>query len=358
MESGGGDLTSVVLEQSPSPKSNPTAVNSSNTDTLMSQTSAPFSTSHAIQFYAQQVFSRLSLLGDFLASRPVPPESAKDSPTNAGSLESAYVCFGKCVQQSPSLKMSVVFSQLTMDLGLPPSKLDWPRSGMLVSGRFYRLRTLAPLTSENGSGSSALTNWPSARKEDGESCGNHPGAVDSLTGAMKAQWAWPTPTKQDGENNGAPSQFDRNSLPLNAAVKNWPTHTNSTMTPQDQVQAMFAGNSKNRPKYQDAVMDLSGPPPKDSGQADREKPSMPGNPQEQLWATPRSGKVTDENQEAWQKRKDAGADCTPPLTLQAKQGGAGKLNPTWTESLMGLPLNWTQIPRKFKNPTARTGSKR
>jgi site-specific DNA-cytosine methylase len=30
---------------------------------------------------------------------------------------------------------------------------------------------------------------------------------------------WPTPTTQDAANDGGPSQFERNSLPLNAAVK-------------------------------------------------------------------------------------------------------------------------------------------
>tara|TARA_R110000751_G_scaffold304328_1_gene419751 strand:- start:495 stop:713 length:219 start_codon:yes stop_codon:yes gene_type:complete len=29
---------------------------------------------------------------------------------------------------------------------------------------------------------------------------------------------WPTPTVQDASNNGGPSQFRRNSLPLNAQV--------------------------------------------------------------------------------------------------------------------------------------------
>lgn len=33
----------------------------------------------------------------------------------------------------------------------------------------------------------AAKSWPSPRSEDSESCGNHPGATDSLTGAMK-QW--------------------------------------------------------------------------------------------------------------------------------------------------------------------------
>jgi hypothetical protein len=34
---------------------------------------------------------------------------------------------------------------------------------------------------------------------------------------------WPTPTVQDASNDGGPAQFERNSLPLNAAVKLWPT---------------------------------------------------------------------------------------------------------------------------------------
>lgn len=37
------------------------------------------------------------------------------------------------------------------------------------------------------------------------------------------QKTWPTPTKQDGENDGGPSQFNRNTPPLNAVVKTWPT---------------------------------------------------------------------------------------------------------------------------------------
>lgn len=46
--------------------------------------------------------------------------------------------------------------------------------------------------------------------------GEHPGMTDPrhLTGAAML----PTPTVQDGKNNGAPSQHERNSLPLNAVV--------------------------------------------------------------------------------------------------------------------------------------------
>jgi hypothetical protein len=43
--------------------------------------------------------------------------------------------------------------------------------------------------------------WPTPRSEDSESCGNYPGAVDSLTGATR-QWA--TPNARDVLNPGSP----------------------------------------------------------------------------------------------------------------------------------------------------------
>lgn len=47
----------------------------------------------------------------------------------------------------------------------------------------------------------------------------------TLSMAVQERTMWPTPTVQDSSNDGGPSQFDRNSLPLNAAVKRWPTPT-------------------------------------------------------------------------------------------------------------------------------------
>jgi hypothetical protein len=44
--------------------------------------------------------------------------------------------------------------------------------------------------------------------------------------AEHEQRMWPTPTVQDGKNNGGPSQWERNSDPLNVAVQRvgmWPT---------------------------------------------------------------------------------------------------------------------------------------
>jgi hypothetical protein len=107
------------------------------------------------------------------------------------------------------------------------------------------------------------------------------------------------------------------------------------------------------------------------GRVVHQSPNIHGNRPES-WATPRSGKVTDENQETWALRQAKGDVATMPLTLQAKlwrtpsvaeeknqahsqqiylqnQVGAtpklgetsGKLNPRWVETLMGLPVGWT-----------------
>jgi hypothetical protein len=57
--------------------------------------------------------------------------------------------------------------------------------------------------------------------------------------------------------------------------------------------------------------------------------------------TPRASKVTNETEEAWQIRKNAGKVHTPPLALAVAAGG--QLNPTWVEFLMGWPLLWTSM---------------
>jgi hypothetical protein len=92
------------------------------------------------------------------------------------------------------------------------------------------------------------------------------------------------------------------------------------------------------------------------------------------WATPRSGKTTDENPETWAARQAKGDVATMPLTAQVKcwpticagdyrtpptnsgisgqtimpssehalpKAAGGKLNPRWVETLMGLPVGWT-----------------
>ncbi len=109
--------------------------------------------------------------------------------------------------------------------------------------RICALRAKARRTSDNG-----FTGWPTPRAEDSESTGAHRGVPDTLTSASRlAGWGtprinagtlsettemppsgamarlelqvilagWSTPTVQDAANNAGPSQWDRNTWPLN-----------------------------------------------------------------------------------------------------------------------------------------------
>jgi hypothetical protein len=77
----------------------------------------------------------------------------------------------------------------------------------------------------------------------------------------------------------------------------------------------------------------SGPPAQDSG-------STGGNRVES-WATPEVSNGTG----PWEGRQGG-----PNLQTQA----AGKLNPSWVETLMGFPISWTQLPTKFVKPRKET----
>ena len=92
---------------------------------------------------------------------------------------------------------------------------------------------------------------------------------------------WPTPTAQDAKNNGGPSQWNRNSDPLNVAVQRCPTPTTSD--------ASGGGNRNSTTSKAHAGVSLTG----DS-------------------STPRSV-VT------------------------------GQLNPQWVGWLMGFPIGWLNL---------------
>lgn len=76
---------------------------------------------------------------------------------------------------------------------LTPSSLTWPRSGTMRNGECWERETLPTYIAETVCGS--LPRFDLPRK-----------------------FKWATPTVQDSANNGGPSQFRRNSLPLNAQV--------------------------------------------------------------------------------------------------------------------------------------------
>jgi hypothetical protein len=172
-----------------------------------------------IRSLSDAVFCRMSSVADFPASRTHAQGNDSQAQTNGICGANVGEYLATYDPASHSLKTYQACLLLIEGDSSAESLATWPRFGTLVNGRLYRQAPLVHRTGATESGCSAGMNWPTARKEDGESCGNHPGAVDSLTGAVRC---WPTPTKQDGENCAGPSQLDRNSDPLNVAVLRGP----------------------------------------------------------------------------------------------------------------------------------------
>ena len=141
-------------------------------------------------------------------------------PTRAGSGRrwfESFACFGPdgCLR-----KTSADCSLPGMEASLPEFCETWPTAGIVSDGHCYALRTSDTRTGASGCSSSG--DWPTARAEDSESCGNHPGAQDSLTGAAERQFLSPLPAPATS-TPGAPSSKDgRGSRPrLNPAFVEW-----------------------------------------------------------------------------------------------------------------------------------------
>ena len=195
------------------------------------------------------------------------------------------------------------------------------------------------------------------------------GGID-LQSAVKA---WPTPTEQDSANNAGPSQFDRNSQPLNV-MATWPT-PHGFMGQQEN--GKYGGGGE----FAKAV--------KNAGQPAPDSPSTNGKSRELLWRTPAKEEpgITTERLEgelgARMYDKETGRLAQYGLTQQVQwptpqegmvgEGrdlskrikkdrqtrtpgtmgnyrkdtadvvGKGKLNPAWVCQLMGLRVGWTDL---------------
>lgn len=144
--------------------------------------------------------------------------------------------------------------QCSLLAGLDEFSETWPRWGMMLRGECSELSMPAHLTSETESGlwptpncpnggrsvahvtdwrgrtayhngkkvqvglESAVRMWPTPLASDGAKGGpNQRGSKGDLR-LSSAVRLFPTPTCQDAKNNGAPSQMERNTKPLNAEI--------------------------------------------------------------------------------------------------------------------------------------------
>ncbi len=133
--------------------------------------------------------------------------------------------------------------------------------------------------------------------------------------------SWPTPRGSEGEKYGPNSRDGAGSPHLSAAAMNWPTVT--------------VGDSSCRPYQRDrGVKGMERPSLYGitTGQVVPVKTSTPGK-RPASWSTPRAHDTNG--------GEDLICKGKPALKMQVKQGRVVKLNPTWVESLMGVPRNWT-----------------
>ena len=123
-------------------------------------------------------------------------QSPESRPASSEALEadcSSTPCesFARLDASGAFLKTSLQFSLFPQDT---PYSENLPKAGSMRSGFLFERPTLALRT--DGSASSS---WPTARAEDSECCGNHPGAQDSLGGATRD---WRTPNTRDHHAGG------------------------------------------------------------------------------------------------------------------------------------------------------------
>jgi len=201
--------------------------------------------------------------------------------------------------------------------------------------------------------------WPTACQEDGESCGNHPGAVDSLTGAAKL---WPTPNtaihgpdlaRANGERKGTGG----NDLETTAS-RLWQTpHGMSNRDANGKVGGCGGGEfALQANQWQTPATDSfrsRGGDRKDEMGLDQQARMFP-SPSQRDYRTPNAKAGPDRGMGAkgeqlpnfvrhhFERRQDPQTHDGPassPNTPTSRR----RLNPRFVEWLMMLPIGWTEL---------------
>ena len=124
-----------------------------------------------------------ALQGDRPESRESGADCSLKSSDSFASWDRSSGCFLRTSRQSSLFQQEQPFLE------------NLPKSGSMRNGELFERPMLVDRTGESG-----RLCWPTARSEDSESCGNHPGAVDSLTGAARM---WHTPkAHENAETSG------------------------------------------------------------------------------------------------------------------------------------------------------------
>ena len=228
-------------------------------------------------------------------------------------------------------------------------------------------------------GANGSSCWPTARAQDAESCGNHPGATDSLTGATR-QWKtphglannadggggefhkqvthWQTPATDSFRSRGG----DRKDEPgLDRQARCWSTPRTITGGGETALRKQELGRKESGGGDLQSQASIWPTPCANPAPRGRNFTKSDGHAKPHdlttavnVWPTPCAndhkssvtGVITKANA---RPLREAVSSFPPVLTISTPGATSSpstpKLNPLFVESLMGLPLGWTGCER-------------
>jgi DNA (cytosine-5)-methyltransferase 1 len=224
-----------------------------------------------------------------------------------------------------------------------PLLVNLPVSGMTQNGVLFLQHPWEPITGETES-----LSWPTPRANVAmgslitPEIANNPNRQPNLE-TVVGRRQWPTPKASDAKRGDSPSERNRHTPSLPAAVNMWPTPVASDAWTGDLKSTQQTEGSRHSLNLSTAVQKWPTPTASDwKGRGPNSK--QQGLSEVVKYPTPTYGKLAggtggfNQIEELY---------LTGQVTLEEKKamqaGNGGRLNPTWVEWLMGFPTGWTDL---------------
>ncbi len=294
---------------------------------------------------------------DSLAAFPAPtspsPASALESPEStldSGSNTSAS--FARCGPNGSLLRTCPQSSLFPRE---EPYSEGLPKAGSMRNGYLFERPTWEPRTGASESLSSPgdaswktphgmsgidhtgkvggggefakqASQWPSPRSEDAESCGNHPDATDSLTGASTL-WRTPDAPGDGGPRNRGRSIGKGHQITIAEQAELWQTPATDSFRSR--------GGDRKDEMGLDQQARLAWPTP---AERDHRSPNL--KPYSERGGQTKGEQLPNFVSHSFPQDPPTATDGLP--SSPSAPGSRRRLNPAFAASLMGLPWWWTR----------------